>query len=331
MKKKFCGILSLTVFAMYCPSLSFAADKGVSEQEETRKLSTDSWIASGRELLGPSWSKNPKKLDSYPSPLLYQFTANYSYFGQDGNIVTENHNASAELILRKQLVTSISKYELSKGDTEMALSGFFINTNSEYFFQVFKYPVADWIQIIVGGAVKTEDSAIYLDERIGYFGGMSFDAVDSPALSLTCSLSYGHISMSYMNDTVIEDMLFRTLLNPEAGEPDFTPVDDYDTDDIYLTQNLRWNITDTVTFTEDAEYAQFLKDTDYFFWRLKMGLEFGLTEHISFTTSYQMSYQYTNFTEAVQDYLDEQKALGKSAGELDEMDTSLAVGLTVSF
>jgi hypothetical protein len=321
MKKMFRGILSTVLIC--CTSTVFAADKEVLTQEEVRGSSVDSWIASGQELFGPSWSKNPKKFDILPSPspLLYQFTANYSYSGQDGNVVTEKHKASAELILRKQLITSVSRYGISTNETETALTGASINVEAENFFQAVRYPLSDWIQLVGGGAWKINDTAKYIDNRSNYFFGALFDAVDRPDIALTLGFFYGYSDVAYMNSKL-------------TGVPkyaDFTPVDDYSSDDVYLQQALRWNITDIITFTEQAEFVQLLKDTEYYFWTVDLGLEFKMAKHLSLTASYTMEYDYSSFTDAVQNYLDERRVSGKPTGEMHELDTALSVGIKVSF
>jgi hypothetical protein len=143
--------------------------------------------------------------------------------------------------------------------------------------------------------------------------------VDRPDIALTLGGFYGYSDVAYMNSRLT------------GLYADFTPVDDYSSDEMYLQQGLRWNITDTVTFTEKAEFVQLLKDTEYYFWLVDLGFEFKLATHLSLTASYTMQYDYFSFTEAVQTYLDERRAEGKSAGEMHELDTTLAVGIQVTF
>ena len=321
MKKKYCGILSLAVFTMLCPSVSFAADQGVSEQEEMRKISADSWIASGKEMLGPSWDKNPERFDTLPSPLLYQFTVNYSYSGQDGNVEAEEHNGTAELILRKKLITTVTKYKTSKKTTETALTESSTDVESEDFFQSVRYPLADWIEAIVGGIWEINDDTKYLDERSNYFAGALIDVIDRQNISLRIVGSYGWADMAYMNSVLTERSMYA----------DFTPVDDYSSDNIYLKQILHLDITDVLTFTEQAELTRLLKDTEYYYWLVDLAFEFEMSKHFSLTASYTMEYDYNSFTEAVQNYLDERRAAGKQAGDMHKIDTSFTVGIKVSF
>ncbi|MCI5116246.1 MAG: hypothetical protein D3912_15820, partial [Candidatus Electrothrix sp. AX1] len=185
MKKKYCYVLSLIVSVILCyPSVSFAADRKISEQKEIEKVSADSWIASGKELLGPSWDKNPKRFDSVPSPLLYQFTANYSYSGQDGNVEVEEHKGTAELILRKQLITAVTRYNTSKRTTKTALTDSSADLESEDFFQSVRYPLSDWIEAIVGGIWQINDDTKFLDKRSNYFVGALIDVIERQELYL---------------------------------------------------------------------------------------------------------------------------------------------------
>ncbi|MCI5183361.1 MAG: DUF481 domain-containing protein [Candidatus Electrothrix sp. AW1] len=322
MKKKYCYVLSLIVSVILCyPSVSFAADRKISEQKEIEKVSADSWIASGKELLGPSWDKNPKRFDSVPSPLLYQFTANYSYSGQDGNVEVEEHKGTAELILRKQLITAVTRYNTSKRTTKTALTDSSADLESEDFFQSVRYPLSDWIEAIVGGIWQINDDTKFLDKRSNYFVGALIDVIDRQDISLRIIGSYGWADMEYMNSVLTERPIYA----------DFTPVDDYSSDNIYLKQILRLNITDAFTFTEQAELTQLLKDTDYYFWLVDFAFDFEMSKHLSLTASYTIEYDYNGFTEAAQNYLDEQRAMGKPVGEMHEIDTSFTVGIKVSF
>ncbi len=291
------------------------------QEEETQHQAENGWIASGKDLLGASWSKNPRKNSSIPRQFLYQFTANYSYSGQDGNVVADSHKASAELILRKQLLTSVSKYSVSKKETKKALTGVSINVDSESFFQALRYPLSDWAQIVGGGVWKINDSAKYIDNRSNYFGGFLFDVVDRPNIALTAGVFYGYSDVTYKN----------SILTGKAMYADFTPVDDYASDNIYFKHALRWNITDTITFTNEADYVQLLKDSNYYFWLVKTGLEFKLSQHMSFTASYTMDYDKNRFVEAVQNYFDARRAAGQPAGDMEELDTTLAVGIKINF
>ena len=315
MKNLFCRILSLSVLVI-CATIQFslAADQDIQTKSE-------GWITSGKELLGPSWSKNPKKFDIVPSPLLYQFTANYSYSKEDGNVDAERHSGSAELILRKDLLTSVTRYKVNKNKIEKALTGVSINSESESFFQAFRYPLTDWMQVVGGGEEKINDTDKSLDSRLNLFAGALFDVIEKPNISLWIGGFYGYSDVAYKNSTM-------TGLPKYA---DFTPVDDYSSDIFYLKQILHWNISDTVTFKEQLDFVQMFEDTEYYYWTLDLGLEFKLTKHLSFTTSYTMDYDYSPFTEAVENYFDERRLVGQPAGEMYELDTTLAAGIKISF
>ncbi|MCI5226930.1 MAG: DUF481 domain-containing protein [Candidatus Electrothrix sp. AX2] len=317
MKKIFCRILLVSVLVICTTtpfSFSLAADRDIQAKSE-------GWIASGKELLGPSWFKNPKRFDFVPSSLLYQITANYSYLGEDGNVDKEKHEGAAELILRKDLLTSVTRYKINRVKTEKALNGVSINKESERFFQALRYPFSEWIQAVAGGSWRINDTAKFLDNRSNVFIGALFDVVDRPNIFFRLGAFYGYSDVTYMN----------SKLTGIPNYTDFTPIDDYTSDDIFLMQKFRWNITDTITFTENAEYTQLLKDTEYYFWTVDFGLEFKLAKHLSFVTTYEMDYEYSDFTEAVQNYFDKNKALGRPAGEMYELDTTLSVGIKVTF
>ncbi|MCI5159803.1 MAG: DUF481 domain-containing protein, partial [Candidatus Electrothrix sp. AUS1_2] len=182
-------------------------------------------------------------------------------------------------------------------------------------------PLSDWAQLAGGGDWRMKDTAKYIDNRSNYFIGALFDVVDSPNTTLSLGGFYGYLDVAYMNSTLTEIPKYA----------DFTPVDDYSSDDIYLKLALRWNITDTITFTEQADFVQMLKDTEYYFWLVDLGFEFKIAKNFSLTTSYTMEYDHSMFTEAVQNYFDERRAVGKPAGNMEDLDTSISVGIKISF
>lgn len=316
MKKISCRILPLSVFVIFSiTQISLAADQDIQTKSE-------GWIASGKELLGPSWyQKNPKTFKTMPNSLLYHLTLDYSYSGQDGNVVTEKHNASAEMVLMKELVTSTTRYTVSRSEIEQALIGGATILESEKFFQAVRYPLTNWMQAVAGFTWRTRDTTKYLDDRRSVFGGALFDLIDQSNFLMTLGGFYSYSDVAYMNSKLTGMKKYN----------DFNPINNYSSDQIYLKQSLSWNITDTVTFTENAEYTQILKDTEYYFWLLKFGLDVKLTQNISFTASYTMDYEYNSFIEGVQNYLNKRRAVGEPTGNMEELDTTVSVGVKISF
>ncbi|CAK8714660.1 hypothetical protein GKODMF_06245 [Candidatus Electrothrix gigas] len=316
MKNLFCCILPLSVLVI-CANIPLS----LAATDHNIQTKSEGWIASGKKLLGPSWSKNPKKFDVVPSPLLYQVTAEYSYSKEDGNVDAEQHRGSAELILRKDLLTSVTRYKVNKKETKKALTGVSVNVESEKFFQALRYSITDWMQVVGGGDWTIIDTAKSLDSRSTVFAGALFDVIERPDFSLWIGGFYGYTDEAYKNSTITDKPKYA----------DFTSVDDYSSDNFYLKQNLRWNISDTVTFKEQLDFVQTLKESDYYFWTLDLELDFKLTKYMSFNISYTMDYDYSSFTEAVENYFDERRLAGKPAGEMYEMDTTLAAGIKISF
>ncbi|MDM8517361.1 DUF481 domain-containing protein [Desulfobacterales bacterium HSG16] len=321
MKKLSSYVVLSLMFTMFFVPVSFGGDEKQPGQQSLA-IENDSWIASGEAVQGKWWwAKNAKKFTPLPDPLLYRFEASYSFSEMSGNVDATMHRGSAELALRKQLLTSITAFQLSKSDTDIALMNASTSVESQSLNHKFRYALTDWMEVTAGTIWTMNDSAKYLKNRVGYFGGALFGLIDRPDLIVNMGAFYGYTDTEYMNDKITGKPMYR----------DFKPVEDYSSDDVYFSQMLRWKITDTVTFTENAMYAMFLKDTEYYHWTVNLALNCKLTKHISFVTSYALNYDNNSFIDAVQKYLDARKAAGLKAGELEKMDTVLAFGLKFSF
>jgi len=321
-------VVLVLLFIMFTAPSSFSADERQSDDKspiiladasaddkskETPKLSEESWISNG-EKLGEWWLRNPKKFDPVPAPLLYHFEANYSYSELGGNIDGKNHNGDINLTLRKQLFTSTSDYHIGKSETTMNLIGMATLVENQNFVQNFSYAFTDWMQAS-GGIYWSCDSAKYFKNRLYYYGGADFALIERQHLVLNVGGFYSYLETEYWND---EMLIFY---------PDFEPIEDYTSDYLYFTQMLQWNITDTITFTENATYMQDIDDTDYYNWKVEAVLKFNLTKHFAFFTSYSISYDNNTFVEAVQNYIDE----NAYSGEMETTDTVLAAGINFSF
>lgn len=316
MKKICCRILPLSLLVICgITQVTLAADQDISGK-------SDGWLASGDEVLGPFWyQKNPIKFNEIPNSLLYHFSLNYSYSGMTGNVEVEKHNVSTELALRKQLFTSITTYDAGKNDTELSLTGMSTSVESQEFKQVFKYALTDWMEAVGGLMWTINNSSKYLKNRTVYYGGPWVDIISRPGLALGMGVSYAYLDTEYMNDSITGTPLYV----------DFPPVDDYNSGSLFFIQMFRWDLTDTIAFTENATHLQDLENTDYYNWNINLALEFGLTKHLSVVTSYTVDYDYNSFVEAVQQYLDERRAVGKPAGNMEELDTTVAVGIKINF
>jgi len=316
-------VLLIVLTLLFAPT-AFGADAPKAKNTETAKktptVSDDSWISNGEEL-GNWWVKNPKKYDPVPRPLLYHIEGSYSYSELGGNIEVKNHKGELELALRKDLFTSITNYAISRSDTDITLSGVSTSVESDYFRQKFRYGLTDWMEAGAGVIWNITDTAKYLENRLIYYGGVRFTVLDFPSLMIKMGGYYGFSDTEFMNDKI-------TGMRKYA---DFQPVDDYDSDALYFGQMLKWKISKTVTFSENADYMLLLKDTEYYSWMLKLALNFRLTKHSSFFASYIINYDNNPFVEAVQDYLDGRRAAGDNVGDMETTDTVLAVGVKFSF
>jgi putative salt-induced outer membrane protein YdiY len=282
-------------------------------------LAEEGWISNGKAL-GPWWQRNPKKYDPMALPLLYHLEVNYSFMDKGGNTDMESHKGSLSLTLRKSVFTIATSYENNKQETTRNLNPVPMTmlVESQTFMQDFMVALTDWMGLNAGFIWLKNDSTKYLEDRKVYYGGVRLNAVDSPGLRIMLGAAYGYVDSAYMND--------------EIPKPyNCPPVDDYDSDMLFGNLILNWDITDIISFSETARYQLFLKDTEYYNWKSDTSLNFKVTENISFTATYGMSYDYNSFTEHVQDCLDAVKERGEPAGEIEELDTTLSLGITLKF
>jgi len=286
---------------------------------ESEAKSDHSWISNG-EKLGPWWLKNPKTYQPLPQPLLYHFNGRYSYAETSGNIDAEMHDGTVDLFLRKNLFTSSTMYKVQHHNMDFSLLAMGMKTTNHSFHQQFSFAVTDKLSA-VAGLRWDRNNQKYLDKRLIYYGGLLFNLFDSPKFKVSLFGSYGETETAYMSEEVQNTFLYS----------DFPSVDDYDSDFAYFNQTLNWNITDTVTFSEQAHYGLFLENTDYYFVVTNFMLDFKITKNLSFFTLYEIHYDYSPFTESLDDYLDALEAEGRFVGEINTTDTTLSVGLNFNF
>lgn len=323
MKKLSVCVFFWSVVSMCCVPMSFSADNQQADQKTSPAVSGDSWIASGNEVMGASWwEKNAYNNQDVSGPLFYSFAASYAYSGMNGSVESEKHNISTKLILRKQLLTSITFYNASKDKTDLVLSDMSTTVEQQKFEQFFRYALTDWLEAVGGIQLIQNDTSKYLKNRKLYFAGPWADLLQRPNLYIGIGGSYAYLDTAYMNDQI-------NLFIPMYA--DFTPVDDYDTGGLYFFQRLQWNITDKIVFTENTTYLQDLDNTDYYNLNVQLALEFSLTEHLSVVSSYTVDYDYNSFVESVQNYLDKRAAAGETAGELDETNSTVNFSIKITF
>lgn len=278
-----------------------------------------SWISNGKGLKR-WWLKNAKKYDPLPNPLLYHFEGTYSYSEQGGNIDAKTHKGKIGLTLRKNLFTSITKYKIKSRDTNVHLTEKHIQVKDQFLRQGFHFAMTDKISAIVGFS-KEKNTAKYMKDRATSYGGFKFTILDSPKFDLTLGTFYADSKIAFMSNEIQKKKIYA----------DFPTVDDYESDSVDFHQRLHWKITDTISFSEGANYVKFLEDSKYYFWKLNFGLNFKLSKNFSFVTSYTIYYDYNKFVESVQDYLDQLRASGKSAGNMETTDTELSIGIKFQF
>ncbi|MFK5969710.1 MAG: DUF481 domain-containing protein [Candidatus Marithrix sp.] len=299
-------------------SMSVVADNNSAKKSPS--LFNSSSISAGGNL-GRWWLKSAKKYNPLPNPFLYHFEGTYSYSESSGNVKAEAHRGSLQLTLRKDLITSITQYGINDRETNKQIKGKDVIMKDQNFRQGFRLSLTEKLDAVVGGFWE-RSSTKYLEDRFVYYGGVRFMAVDSPNLDVMLGLFYAETSTTFMNSEMQSTPKYKN----------FPSVEDYDSNAIRLSQRLSWKMTPTVTLVGTGDYMIFLEDTDYYFWKLKTGLNFKFSKNVSFVVSYLINYDYNPFIEAVQTYLDNRRAiLPANTGNVYRRDTTLSFGFKVIF
>ena len=300
-------------------SMSVVADNN-SAKKLSSFLPNNSAISSG-ENLGRWWLKSAKKYNPLPNPFLYHFEGTYSYSESSGNVKAEAHRGSLQLTLRKGLITSITQYGINDRETNKQVKDKDVIMKDQNFRQGFRLSLTEKLDAVVGG-VWERSSTKYLEDRFIYYSGVRFMAIDSPNLDVMLGLFYAETSTTFMNSEMQSTPKYKN----------FPSVEDYDSNAIRLSQRLSWKMTPTVTLVGTGDYMMFLENTDYYFWKLKTGLNFKFSKNVSFVVSYLINYDYNPFIEAVQSYLDNRRAiLPANTGSVYRRDTTLSFGFKVIF
>lgn len=311
--------LMISMLSVFFVQTSFGSDEQQADQQ-AQKVSNESRISNGEELGEDWWLKNAKKYAPLPRPLLYHFEGSYAYSEQGGNVDAKKHKGEAELTLRKNLFTGITTYTIGKTETTINLLEKNTSLDNQSFRQALRYAITDRMSAAAGISWERNETK-YLKDRFVYFGGLRAMIVDMPKLDIMVGGFYSYTDTSYLNENIQEIKKYAK----------FPSQEDYRSDALYFSQKLRWKITDKISFSERADYMMFLDDTEYYFWKLDLSLNFKLTKSVSFFSSYSVNYDNNSFVESVQDYLAAVEASGTGAGKMETTDTSLNIGIRFEF
>ncbi len=300
---------------------SGAAEKIEKHGAETSPAVPESGWSNG-SFLGPNWwLKNPRNLKSVPNAWLYHAELRYAYGEQGGNVETSSHHGSADLYLRKHLLTSVTYYDINNRDTTINLIETNTSVENQFFRQGFRYALAPRLGGVLGFQWE-RNSGKYLDNRTVWYGGARYHAVDSERHDLTLGLFFApQTDTSYMNDKISGMVRYKT----------FPGVADYSSNAIYLAQRYRWRITEIIEFSQKLDYMNFLEDSGYYFAKLDFKLDFKFSKHTAFFVSYALNYDNNPFVDALDQYLAQRREAGLPSGDMETLDTTLGVGIKFSF
>lgn len=324
MKSKMGWLIPLLSLGLALPNGANAeqkqAEKAGKKEAEKIEIPDTGW--SNGSFLGPGWwNKNPKNFTAVPQLWLYHVDLSYAYSEQSGNTEAKSHRGDLDLYLRKDLLTSITSYHIGNKDTLLKLTDKETVIKDEEFRQGFRYALTHNMSAVVG-YLWMKNSGKYIAERSVPYAGLRYVAVNTPQYGLILSGFYGYESKtSYMSYKIREKNQYKT----------FPDVPEYTSDTGYLSQQFEWNITDVITFSQRLDYMKFLEDSDFYAMKLNFKLDFKFSKNTSFFVSYRYDYDNNTFVEAVQDYIGKRLEAGKSAGDMETTDTSIDMGIKLSF
>jgi hypothetical protein len=264
--------------------------------------------------LGIWWQKSPRAYDPIPDKMLHHFQGTYSLVRGEGNVNSKIQNGDINLILRKNIVTSRTGYNATK--SEVTLSTYPNNTiltERSNIDQRIITSITRKLNFVLGYWYDKNDNS-YM-ERNDYYGGFHLYLFHTPSLSADTGLYYGRSNESYMNNALKKIGIISKDL------------DDYKSNSVFFTQDMRWSITDNISFSDSIFSGYMLKkdadydDSKYYFAEIKFSLALKLTKFVSVTTSYSINYDDNRLFEAKQTAL----------GSIHRKDTSLYSGITLTF
>lgn len=272
---------------------------------EEKAASTETPQVPDAKSLGQWWLKNPKTFEPMYPGFLYHIEGRYTLMKFAGNLEMTSHTGQGSLVLRKNIVTSLTNYSLGKTKTSV-LGGATTKTETQAFQQSVMVNLTKRFSAVVGGMWK-RDGAKYIDDRTNYYGGVYAAVLDTPMYNLGAGVFYGNEKTSYMNDKIKE-------LNPYAFVPS------YESDGMYFTENFAVNLKGgAIGFNQSFEYLMYFKDSEYYHWNLTFGVHTMISATTGVFTSYAINQDNNTFVET-----------GKPLG-YEKKDTMLMVGVMVNW
>jgi len=260
-----------------------AADTRDSGASEPQSVPSGKWISNG-EHLGKWWKKRARKFATLPPEWLYHLEGEYSLSGETGNTEETYHKGKLTLSLRKGLVNSNTSFTLE--DQEQG-EGSEVRTKEKMILDEFVY-IELWEKIDLSGDLQWYTyNKRYIEDRYSAFAGLYFTFFDLPDYTLKLGTFYGYTTISYMNDEIAKK-------NPELSFPD------YSSDTLYIKPKFIWSVNDKLTFTLGGGYWRYLKDSDFFNWKLNFDLDYQLTKHVSIFGSYDVEYESSEIDQKLQ-------------------------------
>lgn len=258
--------------------------------------------ASAREW----WHYSSLKDDPVPTELRWHLEGSYSRGESTGNDKSTSDSASARLVLRKYIVSSLSSFNYYKSEQTMSVG----TTSSTYndkesVHQAFIVDLTDELYFQSGARWST-DRTRYVDDRFNYYGGLQYRVVDKERCQLIFGLFAGYDDTTYRNDLI-------GLLVPDLA------IDPYRDPAFFGTESFYWRVTDAVTLTEAGSYLSWFDNDGYYRWELSFGAEFQILAHLSAVASYAVSREFDSFVETAIPY------------GYEPTDTALTTGLKFHF
>jgi len=252
-------------------------------------------ISNGKEL-GDWWNNNAKLYDPLPEPLLCHIEASLSVSTSNNDTTSnDSRSESVSLTLRKNTLTSSSSYNNRIATMKQKMIDPFgnkseikIESKNQSIKQTFSHAFTKKLEAIIGGEW---DYTRGEDKRKTYFGGAQYHAFNLPKLDIHLGGYYGIEYLKYAREK------FGMAMQAAALEGKTSTLKDSDSDLLYLTEILRWNITDKLILSQDFTYQRSMENSDYYKWIGNIRLDIILNEYLSLFGSHNITHEENTATD----------------------------------
>jgi opacity protein-like surface antigen len=273
---------------------SYARSEETSEAVKPQKAGRD---------LGMWWMRNPLMYDPMPEEFLHHIEIQYSYNQSQGNFTRDNHKVDAQVISRKGRFTNMLNYNFDKRHASRAddMPGvredgsFYLDESNKELRNSVSHKLDNMLTAALtktlfaaAGIEWTKDDYSEIENRFLYYGGLVYNAYQSPRGLFQVYGGYGYEKLEYTQDYYDKGWSAKAV-----GLIDYFDDGVITSDKYRLGETFRWAITPSLFFNESFDFIGNLKkknDRSIFRWTLNVGFDYKIAEHVFLNAGYMESY-----------------------------------------